>query len=189
MNDKYEFRYLDEFGAEAIGVPGHRRFRMYAREEGKTASFWLEREHLEQLLLAFEQVQAQIAGEEMVRIDISEVSAAEPHAPAGFPEQTDIDVQVGQLALAYLEDEGKILVRITPILFVREEDEEILADQENIADIDLVATTSQVKEICKSIRYILSSGRPRCQLCGAPLDPGPHACPKQNGHVKISIES
>ena len=29
---------------------------------------------------------------------------------------------------------------------------------------------------------IVASGRPPCPLCGAPLDPQGHICPRQNGH-------
>jgi uncharacterized repeat protein (TIGR03847 family) len=29
---------------------------------------------------------------------------------------------------------------------------------------------------------IVSSGRPPCPLCGAPLDPQGHICPRRNGH-------
>ena len=32
---------------------------------------------------------------------------------------------------------------------------------------------------------VLPAGRPICPLCHTPLDGGPHACVKQNGHREI----
>jgi uncharacterized repeat protein (TIGR03847 family) len=29
---------------------------------------------------------------------------------------------------------------------------------------------------------IVAAGRPPCPLCGAPLDPQGHICPRRNGH-------
>jgi uncharacterized repeat protein (TIGR03847 family) len=29
---------------------------------------------------------------------------------------------------------------------------------------------------------VVSAGRPPCPLCGAPLDPRGHICPRRNGH-------
>ena len=30
---------------------------------------------------------------------------------------------------------------------------------------------------------VLGSGRPPCPLCGQPLDPQGHLCPRRNGHL------
>ena len=44
----------------------------------------------------------------------------------------------------------------------------------------------QAKELTSSITTLVSSGRPTCPLCRAPLDGGPHACVKQNGHRELA---
>ena len=33
-------------------------------------------------------------------------------------------------------------------------------------------------------RKVVRAGRPVCPLCGRPMDPDGHACPKTNGHLK-----
>jgi hypothetical protein len=43
----------------------------------------------------------------------------------------------------------------------------------------------QAHELSKAIAQVVVSGRPVCPLCHAPLDGGPHACVKQNGHREI----
>ena len=48
-------------------------------------------------------------------------------------------------------------------------------------------TLQQAKELASSITILVSSGRPTCPLCGEPLDGGPHACVKQNGHHELVL--
>jgi uncharacterized repeat protein (TIGR03847 family) len=35
---------------------------------------------------------------------------------------------------------------------------------------------------------VVAAGRPPCPLCGLPLDPSGHICPRQNGHRRGSVE-
>jgi hypothetical protein len=46
-------------------------------------------------------------------------------------------------------------------------------------------TLQQAQHLTSSIALLVSSGRPVCPLCRAPLDGGPHACVKQNGHREL----
>jgi len=32
---------------------------------------------------------------------------------------------------------------------------------------------------------VVAAGRPPCPLCGNPLDPEGHVCPRQNGHHRV----
>jgi hypothetical protein len=43
----------------------------------------------------------------------------------------------------------------------------------------------QGQNLARRITALAEGGRPVCPLCHAPLDGGPHACVKQNGHRKI----
>ena len=43
--------HLNAFGAEAIGQPGQRRFRLFARSKRGAAFFWMEKEQLNHLSL------------------------------------------------------------------------------------------------------------------------------------------
>ncbi len=45
----HDFGRAELVDAEAIGEPGHRRFRLFARSSYGTASLWLERQQMEAL--------------------------------------------------------------------------------------------------------------------------------------------
>jgi hypothetical protein len=42
--------------------------------------------------------------------------------------------------------------------------------------------SAQVGALAAKIPGIVAAGRPRCPLCGAPIE-GTHVCPLSNGHV------
>jgi hypothetical protein len=35
---------------------------------------------------------------------------------------------------------------------------------------------------------VVAAGRPRCTMCGEPMDPEGHVCPQQNGHFRHDLE-
>jgi len=51
--------------------------------------------------------------------------------------------------------------------------------------LSFLFTQQQAQRLSNAIAILVTYGRPVCQLCGAPLDDGPHACEKQNGHHDI----
>jgi len=61
-----------------------------------------------------------------------------------------------------------------PTVLIREDDA-----------ISFLFTQTQAQQLASAIAALMSAGRPVCPLCGAPLDGGPHACVKQNGHHEI----
>ena len=68
-DDLQELGRAELLDAEAIGQPGNRRFRIYARSSRGTASLWLEREQMEALSLAIDQLLAQAAGGMVLRAE------------------------------------------------------------------------------------------------------------------------
>ena len=58
----HDFGRAELFDAEAIGQPGNRRFRIFARSPYGSATLWMEREQLEALSLAVDKLLAQVSG-------------------------------------------------------------------------------------------------------------------------------
>ena len=46
------------------------------------------------------------------------------------------------------------------------------------------ATREQMLSLARHGASVCAQGRPRCQLCGNPIDPEGHECPALNGHRK-----
>jgi uncharacterized repeat protein (TIGR03847 family) len=56
------------------------------------------------------------------------------------------------------------------------------------ARIRFWATREQMLSLARHGAAVCAAGRPRCQLCGNPIDPEGHQCPALNGHRKMGSE-
>jgi uncharacterized repeat protein (TIGR03847 family) len=43
-------------------------------------------------------------------------------------------------------------------------------------------TPEATREFIDRARRVVAAGRPPCPLCGQPLDPAGHLCPRHNGY-------
>ncbi|MHB1089009.1 MAG: DUF3090 family protein [Acidimicrobiales bacterium] len=92
------------------------------------------------------------------------------HLPDDFtlePEY-EFDFVVGDIAIALDEENETIEVSLESI---EEED-----------NLDLTLTKELAGGLAIAITRLVEAGRPPCPLCGGPLDPKGHDCPRTNGH-------
>lgn len=172
--------------AEAIGEPGQRRFRIFARAGTTSAIMWVEKDQLHSLSLALDRVLAQVSQGRILRT-IAQVDPLPAPAgmPANFPKRPTYEFQVGQIRLGYDENRELLVMIAAPLELILERGQEpqvIIREEEAIS---LLFTPGQAQLLTRTISALMSSGRPVCPLCQAPLDGGPHACEKQNGHRQI----
>ena len=173
-------------GADAVGQPGQRRFRLFVRSRKASAIMWLEKEQLAGLAEALDRTLALITEGQVLRTEARAggIMAAEA-MPADFPRYPDYEVQVGQMRLSFDEQDSFFALLITPLnisLKSGREPEITMSEEEQI----LVSfTQQQAQDLSSTIQAVVTSGRPVCPLCHTPLDGGPHACVKQNGHREI----
>ena len=180
--EAYDFGRIELLDTEAIGKPGRRRFRLFARARGRTAGLWIEREQLQALSDAIDQVLAQLAGGDVLRTLLPTQAPEAPGAPPDFPDHPDVEFQIGELSLGYDERDNLLAILATPLEPIEEGK---TGTQHNTPGFAARFTRDQGLALSQHIQGILASGRPRCAFCGAPLGPEPHACPKQNGHHPI----
>jgi uncharacterized repeat protein (TIGR03847 family) len=184
--EAYDFGRADLLDAEAIGKPGRRRFRLFVRARGRTAGLWLEREQLQALADAIDQLLAQLAGGDVLRNLFPAPNIEVSGAPPDFPDHPDIEFQIGELSLGYDERENLLVILAAPLEVLEEGETRARGSSE--PGFAARFSRDQATTLSQHIQSILASGRPRCPLCGAPLGPEPHACPKQNGHHPIELE-
>jgi hypothetical protein len=106
-------------------------------------------------------------------------------APANFPAKPDFEFQVGQLRISYDESRNLLVLISIPLGIIMDPGQEpqvILREEDTLS---FRFTLQQAQHLTSSIALLVSSGRPVCPLCRAPLDGGPHACVKQNGHREL----
>ena len=157
---------VDEIDAEAIGEPGHRTFRLLAERGAVTASLWLEKEQLQALGLIIDQHVARLTRGGAPRETVILALAGR------FPSAATIDFKVGRMAMGYDNERRKFILTAYDI-----EDPDGTE-----AKLSCTATHPQVAALSARIAEVVAAGRPRCPLCGAPME-GTHVCPASNGHV------
>ena len=179
----FDFDPPDRFVAGTVGEPGERTFYLQASGGGRLVSVALEKvqvailaERLEELL---EEVRRRGAGD----VPFVAPNELEDTAPLDMPVEEEF--RVGSMGLAWDGDDELVII-------------EALAQQESDNEEDLVEPLSDVDEGPDAVRVritadaarafikraerVVAAGRPPCPLCGLPLDPEGHICPRQNGH-------
>ena len=164
-----DFGRVTELAPDAVGKPGARRFRLLAWNGASVACLWIEKEQLQALGMAIDQVLEPLAvlwsQTSPSTASLSEVEAA----PATF----DVEFEVGKLGLSYDERQAVFT---------------LLAHDSESADEDTPtftcsASRGQLETLSKRIAALAAAGRPRCPLCGRAIEPQPHVCSGSNGHT------
>ncbi len=173
-------------GAEAVGQPGQRRFRLFVQTTYNSAVMWMEKEQLNSLSLALDRFLAQITEGQMLRTEAQ--AGGRPIAagmPTDFPRQPTYEFQVGQMKVNYDERAMRFLLSAVPLEIIMERGQEPQVLMNEDEAVSFLFTHEQARYLSSTISLVVSSGRPVCPLCRTPLDGGPHACVKQNGHREI----
>lgn len=178
---------VDVLGADAVGQPGQRRFRLFARSRAFSAFLWMEKDQLINLSLVIDRMLAQISEGRILRTEARSGGLLEQmgELPPDFPRSPDYDFQVGQLRLNFEGDREAFVLVAVPFDIVEDEQGEPQIDLHADEGLSLVFTMEQAQQLTRRITVLVSKGRPVCPLCNTPLDGGPHACVKQNGHREI----
>jgi uncharacterized repeat protein (TIGR03847 family) len=179
----FSFDPPDRFVAGTVGVPGERTFYLQARGGGRVVSVALEKMQVAVLAERLGQLLDQ------VRRRLGEPAGA---AAEGLGEDTDPldnpveeEFRVGTLALAW-DAEAQVVTIEAHAVTEGEEEEEVpepLSDTETGPDVLRVRIPpSAARSFVARAERVVAAGRPPCPLCGQPLDPAGHTCPRQNGH-------
>jgi uncharacterized repeat protein (TIGR03847 family) len=159
---------------DAIGPPGQRVFVLQASQGTETITLKIEKEQAQVLAHSLDQLLEEVGERfprEISKMEeplASEMMLHEPLEPAFV---------VGQMGLGYDESEDA-LVLVMQELTPEEE-------SQDAAIARVWATRGQMQALSRHIKDVAARGRPSCPLCGRPIDPDGHFCPKSNGHDRV----
>jgi uncharacterized repeat protein (TIGR03847 family) len=178
----------DRFVAGTVGQPGDRTFYLQASAQGRVVSVALEKvqvsllaDRLEELL---DEVRRQL-GEDLPE-------AADVPGTDTDPLQSPVDEEfrVGAMGLAWDGDEHLVVIEAQAAGEEPADEETILADVEDGPDaLRVRITAEEARSFVSRARRVIAAGRPPCPLCGQPLDPDGHICPRQNGYRRSTIDT
>jgi uncharacterized repeat protein (TIGR03847 family) len=161
--ESFDLSDVDRITVGAVGEPGRRVFLLQARAGAEVVTVKVEKQQVSALAQYLADVLADLPSVGDLPGELELEEPAEPRFVVGvlgvtYDDATDRVVLVAQEATAEEseEPEGGVL-RVT-------------ATREQIAALAIRGTA------------LVEAGRPPCPLCGYPLDPSGHVCPRTNGH-------
>jgi uncharacterized repeat protein (TIGR03847 family) len=180
---RYLFDPPERFVAGTVGQPGDRTFFLQAREGLRVVSVVMEKV---QVAVLAERLGELIAELERRGVPDAVLAPTEPgDDSAPLDEPINEAFRAGSLTLGWDGGAEKVLVEARA---QSEDGEAIDPDEDDDEDedgpdllsvrISLAAARSFVTRAAR----VVASGRPPCPLCGMPLDPQGHICPRRNGH-------
>lgn len=178
MSSSYDLSSVDRITVGTVGQPGSRTFFLQAREGSLLVSLKVEKNQVAAL--------AERLGD-LLHENPASSPIPEP-AELDLEEPTLADFVVGSLGLSFSSDDDRVvLVCEERVLVVPDEDDpDDDIDDEDEADRGAVArfgcTRGQAAALAMRGATLVATGRATCPLCGYPLDPRGHVCPKTNGH-------
>jgi uncharacterized repeat protein (TIGR03847 family) len=178
----FVFDLPDRFATGTVGEPGNRTFFLQARDGRRVVSVALEKAQVAVL--------AERLGRLLVELDRHGI-VEDPATPID-PDERPLDeplneaFRAGTLTLGWDGDSERILIEARAQSEADEEAEaeaiEIDDDDEDGPDLLRVRLTADVaRTFVEQAFRVVRAGRPPCPLCGNPLDPGGHICPRKNG--------
>lgn len=173
MEGGHDLGLAEHVKADAVGEPGRRTFRIRIVSSAGSASIWMEKEQMQALSMAIDQLLAQLRSNRAGRNE----APAPPSESGDFPATATFDFQVGRLGLGY-DDQ-----RDTLVLIAHERE----ADVDGPPTLTCRVRRGTMRTLSSEIGTVVSAGRPRCPLCGTPLDGSPHVCPGSNGKTPHSL--
>ena len=177
---KYSLGAVSSIETMTFGEPGHRTFRLDVHSGAAYLSLWMEKEQLFQLGVYLKDMVGRLSPE-----DREKESDLREEAWSGG--KLTIDFKAGQMLLSHDQDSRAFYLQA----YERQEDGQ--AEEENprndeprdIESVGLWITTAQAGILSEEALKICAAGRPTCFLCGQPINPEGHACPRANGHTVL----
>lgn len=167
MSFSYDL-HPDRFATGAIGRAGQRVFYLQAVEDDAVVTLRLEKQQVAALA-------------EYLAGILADLPAAEPVAPSQVEliEPVVAHWTIGSLAVAYEESSDRVLIVAEELVAL---DEETGEPEQGPAIARFHLTRSQVNGFIRQAVEVVRAGRPPCPICGRPMDPDGHVCPRSNGH-------
>lgn len=188
----HAFEPPERFVAGTVGEPGDRTFFLQARGGGRVISVSLEKVQVSLLAEKLEELLSE-AGR---RFGVTLPDAVPPTGSDNDPLEAPVDEEfrVGTLGLAFDVDTATVVIEAIAAgegeveLTAADDDEDEPDDEDDDEpddDLDRLRvrlTPEATRAFIDRARRVVAAGRPPCPLCGQPLDPAGHLCPRHNGY-------
>lgn len=169
---------VERITAGAVGEPGSRIFYLQGRAGDRLVSLLVEKEQVQLLAASVVEILSRVGKETGQGPAEEEMGLEEPILP---------EWRAGRLSIGYHEERDLLLLEAEEAVPEPEEEVEVaepaeLLDAPEPERARFWATREQMLSLARHGATVCAQGRPRCRLCGNPLEPEGHRCPALNGH-------
>ena len=168
MSNSFDLPSVQRLTVGTVGPPGQRTFYLQARQDDQLVTLKLEKQ---QVMALAERLAELLA-------DMPAVDKMPSDAALELDEPVLAEWRVGTLRILDDRDAGQIVLIAEEAVELDPEGDPI--DSGGMARFG--ATRAQIAGLARRGAELMESGRPLCPLCGFPLDPEGHSCPRTNGN-------
>lgn len=162
------FDEVDSLIPGATGEPGSRVFYIQARKGDNVVALKLEKEQVGML------------GGYLGSI-LGSFGSPEPDRDvAGLIEPVDPRWTVGSISVGIDETAGSIIVTLDEFDPGHDDEDNASEGPASRASARFTIRGEQAAAFAEAAAELMAAGRAQCRLCGAPMDPAGHACPRWN---------
>ena len=174
----YLFERPRRFVAGTVGTPGDRTFYLQASDRGRVVSVALEKQQVAVLAERLEQLLDEVVARTGTALPATELDSEALEQPV------EEEFRVGAMGLAWDGDAGLVVIEAqAPVESNEVAQETLLEDVEDGPDaLRVRIEPGRARAFVDRARRLIAAGRPPCPLCGQPLDPNGHICPRHNGY-------
>ncbi|GAA4580292.1 DUF3090 domain-containing protein [Micromonospora coerulea] len=188
----HAFEPPERFVAGTVGPPGERTFFLQARGGGRLVSVALEKVQVSLLAEKLEELLSEAQRRFGVELPEATPTIVGDNDPLDTP--VDEEFRVGTLGLAFDVDTATVVieaiavgeteaeVELGDVADDEDDDEEPEEPDEDLDRLRVRLTPEATRAFIERARRVVNAGRPPCPLCGQPLDPAGHLCPRHNGY-------
>lgn len=162
-----EFTAPQHVTADFVGEPGQRTFYVQAIEEGETVSVLVEKQQVAGIAELLTQLLAGIGSTPQSIWDITSMRLREPITPRW---------RAGSITVGLDSQHGRFVIEVSELVPESEDREP--------QRVRIWVTKEQAQLLAAHARWSVEQGRPPCRLCGHPMDPQGHVCPRSNGDAR-----
>ena len=168
MTDEVDFDAPDHCTVGVIGEAGSRLFLFYVRQGITETTVKVEKQQVSVLASYLGRIVKELGRPGHLPDDLTFYGSEDP------------EWVVGTIGVSYDEEIDRVVIVLDEV-GVDEEDETEEEDESGHV-LRIALTREQAAAFAIHATRLVEAGRPPCPLCGLPLDPAGHDCPRTNGH-------
>jgi len=164
----------ERFVAGTVGMPGERTFYLQAVAGPRVVSVALEKQ---QVVLLGDKLTELLDEARRRGGDVPVGARSEDSGPLTAPVEEEF--RVAALGLAWDASRARVVIEaVAPAAAGGRPAEPLADDAEGPDVVRVVLTPAQARAFVSRARRVIAAGRAPCWLCGQPLDPQGHRCPR-----------